>query len=280
MKKIIRLTESDLHNIVRESVFRILKEDGLGGATNCAGVYDTPSSTGSYEGGKAQSKEVTDYPIGGVIRKPSPVGKKTKKKDKNIIKPNDESFSREGGFSVGNAEWNVNEGKFSDALKKGLVGGTIGLASIFGGVKANAQNVVPQNNDTVQVAKTGGIDLGSVLRNKGYSDEEIRERGCGFTSGNIMLRNARGASNSEISKYLASLNNVSSSMSTDSIKVFNGREAKQRMDFLNKFNEKDAKKYKLFFDKNENAFLMPINYTLKDVQRELGIFQLSDFNIQ
>ena len=205
--------------------------------------------------------------------------KKPKKKDKNIIKPNDESFSREGGFSVGNAEWNVNEGKFSDALRKGVVGGTIGLASMFGGVKANAQNVVPQNNDTVQVDKTGGIDLGSVLRNKGYSDEEIRERGCGFTSGNIMLRNARGASNSEISKYLASLNNVSSSMSTDSIKVFNGREAKQRMDFLSKFNEKDAKKYKLFFDKNENAFLMPINYTLKDVQRELGTFQLSDFDI-
>ncbi len=30
MKKIIRLTEQDLHNIVRESVNRILKEDVLG----------------------------------------------------------------------------------------------------------------------------------------------------------------------------------------------------------------------------------------------------------
>lgn len=81
MNKIIRLTESDLHRIVKESVYRILQEDGLGGATSCAGVYDTPSSTGTYEGGKAQSKEVTDYPLGGVIRKGHNLGKPTKKKD-------------------------------------------------------------------------------------------------------------------------------------------------------------------------------------------------------
>jgi len=80
MKKIIRLTESDLHRIVKESVSRILQEE-LGGATSCAGVYDTPSSTGTYEGGKAQSKEVTDYPLGGVIRKGHNLGKPTKKKD-------------------------------------------------------------------------------------------------------------------------------------------------------------------------------------------------------
>jgi len=84
MQKVIRLTENDLHTIIKESVMRILKEDGLGGATSCAGVYDTASSTGAYEGGKAQSKEVTDVPLGGVIRKAHNLGKKTNKKDNGV----------------------------------------------------------------------------------------------------------------------------------------------------------------------------------------------------
>ena len=41
-KQLIRLTESDLHKIIRESVKRILKEEGVGGgATNCAGAMQT-----------------------------------------------------------------------------------------------------------------------------------------------------------------------------------------------------------------------------------------------
>ena len=44
-RQIIRLTESDLHKIIRESVERVLKEDGLagGGATNCAATMQTGS---------------------------------------------------------------------------------------------------------------------------------------------------------------------------------------------------------------------------------------------
>lgn len=84
MKKVIRLTESDLHRIIKESVIRILKEDGLGGATSCAGVYDTASSTGEYEGGKAQTKQVTDVPLGGMIRKGHNLGKRTNKKENGV----------------------------------------------------------------------------------------------------------------------------------------------------------------------------------------------------
>ena len=43
MNKVIRLTESDLHNIVREAVNRILKEDGgmVGGAAaNASGFMN------------------------------------------------------------------------------------------------------------------------------------------------------------------------------------------------------------------------------------------------
>jgi hypothetical protein len=84
MKKIIRLTESDLHRIVKESVYRILQEDGLGGATSCAGVYDTAGSDGTFEGGDAQKKQVTDVPLGGIIRKGHNLGKPTKKKDNGV----------------------------------------------------------------------------------------------------------------------------------------------------------------------------------------------------
>lgn len=44
-KQLIKLTESDLHRIIIESVERVLKEDGLagGGATNCAATMQTGS---------------------------------------------------------------------------------------------------------------------------------------------------------------------------------------------------------------------------------------------
>lgn len=39
MRKIIRFTENELNNIIKEAVNRILQEDGeIGGATNCAGI--------------------------------------------------------------------------------------------------------------------------------------------------------------------------------------------------------------------------------------------------
>lgn len=112
MKKIIRLTESDLHRIVRQSVMRILKEDGeLGGSSFGDGSSVTPGAS------SASSDRVGPYTTSitqGMIRKPSPTGEKInpKQKQKNIIQPNDETISREGrkgGFSVnGKAEWNVN----------------------------------------------------------------------------------------------------------------------------------------------------------------------------
>ena len=41
MRKVIRLTESELNSIIKEAVNRILQEDGEiggGGTTNCAGI--------------------------------------------------------------------------------------------------------------------------------------------------------------------------------------------------------------------------------------------------
>jgi hypothetical protein len=95
MKRIIRLTESDLHRLIRESVLNILAEDGEaggGGATNAAGVMQgggTNPGAGQYDvpafGGK-KPKEVGGNPFNQspIIRRPSPVGEPTNKKDKGV----------------------------------------------------------------------------------------------------------------------------------------------------------------------------------------------------
>ena len=68
MKKLIRLTESDLHRIIRETVETIIREEGEaggGGATNAAGVMQgggTNPGAGTYDvpafGGKVNKKKV------------------------------------------------------------------------------------------------------------------------------------------------------------------------------------------------------------------------------
>lgn len=76
MKRIIRLTESDLHNIINNAVMQILKEDGaLGGANLMVGSDTGPNADES--GGIA-------CPFGPVITKGNNLGKKTRKKDKGV----------------------------------------------------------------------------------------------------------------------------------------------------------------------------------------------------
>ena len=60
MKQIIRLTESDLHQMVMEAVNKILAEDGEiggGGATNCVGI--------NVGGAAGQAKNHIDAPAFG-----------------------------------------------------------------------------------------------------------------------------------------------------------------------------------------------------------------------
>ena len=108
MKQIIRLTESDLHRLIKESVLRILAEDGEaggGGATNAAGVMQgggTNPGAGQYDvpafGGK-RPKKVGGNAFDQPIRKPSPVGEPTNKKDNGVdVKP---ALDRTPGFSMG-----------------------------------------------------------------------------------------------------------------------------------------------------------------------------------
>lgn len=78
MNKVIRLTESDLHNIVREAVNRILKEDGgmVGGAAaNASGFMNGANNA------QTSSNAQFDVPFGSVQRRKgySPKGDNTSK---------------------------------------------------------------------------------------------------------------------------------------------------------------------------------------------------------
>lgn len=70
-KQLIRLTEADLHNIIRDSVMRIIKEEGEGGATACGNVMQgggSNPSAGQYDvpfgADKATSKRSKNFKNG------------------------------------------------------------------------------------------------------------------------------------------------------------------------------------------------------------------------
>ena len=96
MVKVIRLTESELHNIVKEAVSRILQEEGEiggGGATNCTGI--------NVGGALGQSKNHIDaapFSNEPLIQKNN-LGNPTTRKANNVdISP---ALDRTPGFSVG-----------------------------------------------------------------------------------------------------------------------------------------------------------------------------------
>lgn len=200
MKRKIRLTESDLRRIVKESVKRILNEE-------------FPYMIPTYQ---------------------------------------DKQFDKD----------NLQEG-----WKSNVAAGLFGLATLFPG-NVNAQNY---NN------------LGDVLKAKGASEKVIKDLSRQINPANMMQRNATGRNNEAIYQFLSTIKNPTSSMSTNNIKIFGYQEYKAQRNFLSKFNEQNAKKYKLFCLKNGGTVLMPINYTVQNVQNELqpdNTFQLDDFDIQ
>lgn len=109
MKQIIRLTESELHKIIKESVNRyineyemansdldaddVINEDGEGGgagATNCAGV--------NVGGAIGQAKNTADYPFGVPLKQKHNLGSPTTRKANGVdMGP---AFDRTPGFSV------------------------------------------------------------------------------------------------------------------------------------------------------------------------------------
>jgi hypothetical protein len=96
MKKIIRLTESDLHNIIKETVKRVLKEDGgmVGGAAaNGSGFMNGANNS------QTSSNAQFDVPFGGVQRRKgySPKGDGTSKMTEVDMTPAMKRHDGKGG---------------------------------------------------------------------------------------------------------------------------------------------------------------------------------------
>ena len=106
MKRIIRLTESDLHRIVRESVRRIITEEGEGGAMGGGFAGGASSDVGLNANGTGDPSMGVAYPFGDnddVIRRN---GYNSHKKNKNGKKQENRkdffgpALSRGGSISV------------------------------------------------------------------------------------------------------------------------------------------------------------------------------------
>lgn len=93
MRKVIRLTESELNSIIKEAVNRILQEDGEiggGGTTNCVGI--------NVGGAAGQAKNHIDAANKPLKQKHNLGNQTTKKANMVDITP---ALDRTPGFSMG-----------------------------------------------------------------------------------------------------------------------------------------------------------------------------------
>ena len=149
MKKLIRLTESDLHRIVKEAVETIIREEGEaggGGATNAAGVMQgggTNPGAGTYDvpafGGKNKKKVGGNAFSEPIMRQKHNLGDVTSAKVNQVdMKP---ALKRGGSIAMGESirrnkmiDEAVDEG-IGNWLKGAALGGMMALSPM----QANAQ---------------------------------------------------------------------------------------------------------------------------------------------
>lgn len=289
MKKIIRLTESELHNIVREAVNRILAEDGEiggGGATNCVGI--------NVGGAAGQAKNHIDAPafagknkkkVGGnafsepIMRQAHNLGDVTSAPANQVdMRP---ALKRGGSIAMGESiDRKINEAVeegIGNWLKGAALGGMLAMSPMQGNAQQQ-QNYQPQQNDTVQVDNTSRVskeaqqDFSNRVRQNmkasGMSDKEMDMEANLTTNFNIAWRNSRGEENAQIKKYLFSVN---PSQSTNNIHVSRGSGNNELKQLFGNMDKATAMKYKAFVLSNETYVVMPVNYTLQNVQAELGL---------
>jgi len=122
MKQIIRLTESDLHRLVKESVYRIL------------------------EGTDASASGDINRPVFPMMRRPSPVGEATDEE----IKPVDASdaVDRKGGKNHSITVNGVNESINEFNWKAAALGGMMAMSPMQG--NAQTQNYQQNKQDSIE----------------------------------------------------------------------------------------------------------------------------------
>jgi hypothetical protein len=157
MKQIIRLTESDLHRLVKESVRRILAETdasaagggALGGCNIMNGTSDETGGVAYPFGGGGKKKNVGGNPFNQspIIRRPSPVGEPTNKKEKGIDMS--DAIDRTGGDNHSIAMNHVNEEVINEFnWKTAALGGIMAMSPM----QANAQSQNYQQNDSIKTS--------------------------------------------------------------------------------------------------------------------------------
>jgi hypothetical protein len=159
MSKLIRLTESDLHRIVKEAVETIIREEGEaggGGATNAAGVMQgggTNPGAGTYDvpafGGKTNKKKVGGNAFSEpIMRQAHNLGDVTKAPANQVdIEP---ALKRGGSIAMGeNFERKINEA-VDEGIGNWLKGAALGGMMALSPMQANAQQTQGYNPTSIE----------------------------------------------------------------------------------------------------------------------------------
>jgi hypothetical protein len=195
------------------------------------------------------------------------------------------ALKRGGSIAMGESfDRKINEA-VDEGIGNWLKGAALGGMMAFSPMNANAQsqNYQQQQKDSVEWKS----DFAKQLKKSGYSDDEIKKTKKELNPFSIMYKNSKSSvspENGRILEYLINnVKSISSSKSSDNIKCFSWKEYDERQKYISQFDEETAKGYKCFYfnkDGYDTAVIMPINYTLQDVKKEIGTFFLDDFDIQ
>ena len=167
-----------------------------------------------------------------------------------------------------------------EGWKDWAMAGALGAASMFSS-PASAQNTIQQqNSDSIKTELTNRL-LKPIQGN--VSNDSVNMFRQGYSSPLVMMKNAKENGNGPIRQFLSS--NIGNLNSTQNIKVFRYKDYNKMSSLLSTFTKEQAKQYKLFnFNSRQDEIyvLMPIGFTLEDVQKELGyndVFTLDDFDM-
>lgn len=127
MKKIVRLTESDLHRIIKESVNKIIREATAGGGGGAVGVFSggQPGNGSGLAGGATTTQNTPQGNGDNTVFGVGLTDKKKKKSNTDIINHGRDIYNARGNGKSSDSE---NSDFFGDTTKrKNGKGGSISI---------------------------------------------------------------------------------------------------------------------------------------------------------